>query len=144
RTGLDAPLGIADVQDKLEYVTHGRRNAADYIGLFRNSAELEVDSHRWFRDKVVTQLDDHDQLRKGNNKARFCAGGGGNDQLVLAAIALNALTLGITCIYYGTEQRFVGDGSGDGADRYIREAMCGGEYGALRSRDRHFFNESQW
>ena len=143
-TGLDAALGIDDVQDKLEYVTKGSRNAADYFGLFRNSAEIEADSHRWFRDKVVTQLDDHDQVRKGNNKARFCAGGGGNDRLVLAAIALNALTLGIPCIYYGTEQQFDGAGSGDGADRYIREAMFGGAFGAFRSKDRHFFDESHW
>jgi len=54
------------------------------------------------------------------------------------------LTLGIPCIYYGTEQQFDGAGSGDGADRYIREAMFGGAFGAFRSKGRHFFDESQW
>ena len=53
-------------------------------------------------------------------------------------LALNATTLGIPCFYYGSEQGF--DGEGD-SDRYIREAMFGGEFGAFRSRNRHFFDE---
>lgn len=44
----------------------------------------------------------------------------------------------VPCIYYGMEQQF--DGHGDD-DRYIREAMFGGEFGALETRHRHFFNE---
>ena len=51
------------------------------------------------------------------------------------------MTLGIPCIYYGTEQSFDGHGSGDGAHRFIREAMVGGEFGAFASRGRHFFDE---
>ena len=31
--------------------------------------------------------------------------------------------------------------SGDGCDRYIRESMFGGRFGAFRSRNCHFFNE---
>jgi glycosidase len=143
-TGLDAALGIDDLQDKLEYLVKGYREPSDYFGLFRNSVDLEVGTHRWFRKTVVTQIDDHDQVRKGNNKARFCAGGGANDRLVLASLALNACTLGIPCVYYGTEQLFDGEGGGDGADKYIREAMFGGGFGAFRSKGRHFFNEQQW
>ena len=60
---------------------------------------------------------------------------------MLAALALNAMTLGIPCLYYGTEQSFDGHGSGDGADRYIREAMFGGEFGAFASSGKHFFDE---
>ena len=60
---------------------------------------------------------------------------------MLAALALNVMTLGIPCIYYGTEQSFDGHGAGDGADRFIREAMFGGEFGAFASRERHFFDE---
>jgi glycosidase len=82
-------------------------------------------------------IDDHDQIRKGNNKARFCATDQGG-KLILSAIALNLCTLGIPCIYYGSEQAF--DGAG-GNDRYIREAMFGGEFGAFRRRSRHFFDE---
>ena len=61
--------------------------------------------------------------------------------LTLSALALNATTLGIPCIYYGSEQLF--DGSG-GSDRYLRECMFGGAFGAFRSRGRHFFREDQW
>lgn len=53
-------------------------------------------------------------------------------------MALNVTTLGIPCIYYGSEQGF--DGHGDN-DRFLREAMFGGEFGAFGTRNRHFFNE---
>ena len=139
-TGLSAALGINDIPDKLEYLVKGYRNPADYFGLFRNSELVHKDSHIWFRDKVVTTFDDHDQVRKGDNKARFCANDNG-DKVILNVLALNALTLGIPCIYYGSEQCFDGEGSGDHGDRYIREAMFGGDFGAFRSKGVHFFNE---
>ena len=137
-TGLDAALGIDDVPDKLEYLVKGSRNAAEYFNLFRNSMLVQKESHIWFRNKVVTLYDDHDQVRKGGYKARFCAGDPAWTRQALNVLALNAATLGIPCIYYGSEQCF--DGEGDN-DRYIREAMFGGEFGAFRSRERHFFNE---
>lgn len=138
-TGLDAALGIDDIPDKLEYLAKGYRNPSDYFDLFRNSLLVQKESHVWFRNKVVTLFDDHDQVRKGGNKARFCAGGAASRQMALAVLALNTTTLGIPCIYYGSEQCF--DGAGDN-DRYIREAMFGGEFGAFRSRGRHCFDES--
>jgi glycosidase len=79
-------------------------------------------------------------VRKGSHKARFCAGSPDWPRLLINVLALNATTLGIPCIYYGSEQGF--DGQGDN-DRYIREAMFGGEFGAFRTRQRHFFNEDQ-
>jgi hypothetical protein len=57
---------------------------------------------------------------------------------VLNALALNAMTLGIPCVYYGTEQGFDGRGR---SDQFLRETMFGGEYGAFQSRGRHFFRE---
>jgi glycosidase len=138
-TGLDSALGIDDIPDKMEYLTKGYRNPADYFSLFRNSLLIQKDSHIWFRNKVVTLYDDHDQVRKGSNKARFCAS---DPAQALNVLMLNVMTLGIPCIYYGSEQGFDGAGSGDGADRYIREAMFGGEFGAFRSRQRHCFDES--
>jgi len=140
-TGVDAVLAIDDVQDKLEFLTKGFRNPRDYFDLFRNSLQVRADSHVWFRDKVVTMTDDHDQIRKDKNKGRFCAANRGND-LLIAMLGLNVASMGIPCIYYGTEQAFDGAGSGDGCDRYIRESMFGGKFGAFRSRNRHFFNES--
>jgi hypothetical protein len=85
----------------------------------------------------VTVYDDHDQVRKGQHKARFCADADGPG-LALAVLALNVTTLGIPCIYYGSEQAL--DGSGDN-DRFIREAMFGGEFGPFGSRERHVFDE---
>ncbi|MBU2664985.1 hypothetical protein KOI35_15890 [Actinoplanes bogorensis] len=137
QVGMDAALGIADVQDQLEGLVKGVRDPAGYFGLFRNSFEVGKDSHTWFRDRVVTSYDDHDQVRKGSAKARF-AYGESFDRLALAALALNATTLGIPCVYYGSEQAF--DGHGDN-DRYLREAMFGGEFGPFGSRGGHAFDE---
>lgn len=139
-TGVDAALGIDDVQDKLEYLAKGYRNPGDYFDLFRNSILVQKDSHVWFRDKIVTMFNDHDMIRQGQNKARFCAREQG-DRLLMAALGLSIGSMGIPCVYYGTEQAFDGQGSGYGSDRYIREAMFGGSFGAFRSRKRHFFNE---
>jgi glycosidase len=138
QTGLDAALGIDDIPDKLEYLVKGCRNANDYFSLFRNSLLLDKGSHTWFRDKVVTVLDDHDQIRKGNSKGRFCANGSADAALVASVVGLQATSLGIPCVYYGTEQMFDGEG---GNDRFIRECMFGGKFGAFRSENRHFFNE---
>lgn len=136
-TGLSAALGIDDIPDKLEYLVKGYRNPNDYFSLFRNSELVNKGSHVWFRNKVVTSFDDHDQVRKGEHKARFCADANAA-KVVLNVLALNAMTLGIPCIYYGSEQCFDGEGS---SDRYIRESMFGGEFGAFRTRGVHFFNE---
>ncbi|WP_105385306.1 alpha-amylase family glycosyl hydrolase [Neorhizobium alkalisoli] len=139
-TGLDAALGIDDIPDKLEWIPKGRRNPSDYFDLFRNSILVGKGTHTWFRDKVVTVLDDHDQIRNQSRKARF---GATNPpvSLALAALTLNAMTIGIPCIYYGSEQLF--DGTGDN-DRYLRECMFGGPFGAFRSRGKHFFKEDEW
>ncbi len=138
-TGLDAALGVDDIPDKVEYLIKGFRNPEEYFSLFRNSVLVQKDSHIWFRNKVVTMFDDHDQVRKGENKARFCADAGASRQ-VLSALALNATTLGIPCMYYGTEQAFDGHGR---SDQFLRETMFGGEYGAFESRGRHFFREDE-
>lgn len=137
-TGIDAALGIDDIPDKLEYVVKGWRDPSDYFALFRNSLEVNQDSHVWFRNKVVTLYDDHDQVRKGQDKARFCADDDG-PRLALAVLALNVATLGIPCLYYGSEQAL--DGSG-GNDRFIREAMFGAAFGAFESRGHHVFDET--
>lgn len=136
-TGLDAALGIDDIPDRLTWMVKGYRNPTDYFSLFRNTDQLGKDSHAWFRNRVVTLYDDHDQVCRGGSKARFAALGNGS-KFALAALALNVTTLGIPCIYYGDEQCFDGQG---GNDRYIREAMFGGDFGAFRTAGVHFFNE---
>jgi hypothetical protein len=81
---------------------------------------------------------------RGKSKGRFCSDALG-PPLIFAASALNLTTLGIPCVYYGTEQLFDGAGSdgspGHSSDQYIRETMFGGAYGAFRSTGVHFFSE---
>jgi glycosidase len=137
-TGLDAALGLGDVQDKLENSVKGWADPQDYFSLFRNSDLVGQGTHTWIGQHVVTSYDDHDQVRKGNNKARFAAAPEGA-RLAAGALALNTLTLGIPCVYYGSEQAFDGQGTND---RYIREAMFGGAFGAFRSANRHVFDET--
>lgn len=137
-TGLNAALGVDDIPLRLEDLVKGKTNPVEYFDLFRNSLLVRKESHVWFRDKVVTVIDDHDQVCRGAKKERFCAGDPKWRRLVLNALALNATTLGIPCVYYGTEQAFDGEG---GDDRYLRECMFGGPFGAFRSRGVHFFDE---
>lgn len=140
--GLDAALGVQDVDGTLEYLAKGYRNPEDYFDLFRNSQQVRHGSHTWFGRHVVTQLDDHDKVGSGRQQRRFAGDevNRGWDFLV-PAIALNLATLGIPCVYYGTEQAFDG-GKGMGNDRYLRECMFGGPFGSLQSTGRHFFDES--
>lgn len=140
-TGLDAALGLAEVQSRLVGAATGTEDPAGYFALFRNSALIGKQSHTWLRDTVVTTVDDHDLIRQGAVKSRLCATFEGR-QLAAGVIAMNVLTLGIPCLYYGTEQRLDGSGGPPAADRYVREAMFGGGFGAFRSRDRHVFDES--
>ncbi len=136
-TGLDGALGIASF-GLLEDVAKGRSEPDDYFALFRNSRGVQKGTHSWFRSTVVTGFADHDHI--GRPKRRFCADTDAWKALA-GAIALDALSLGIPCLYYGTEQGFDGEG---GDDRALREAMFGGAYGSFESRDRHFFDEGSW
>lgn len=71
---------------------------------------------------------------------------------LIPAIALNLCTLGIPCIYYGTEQGFNSGGqqvqdailpqNPNGEDTVLRECMFGGPFGSLRCTGHHFFDES--
>lgn len=93
-TGLDAALGLAGVQYQIEQVAKGRSDPQDYFGLFRNSAQIGKDSPAWLRNTVFVMIDDHDKIRDGDFKRRFCTEDDGA-ALALAALALNATTLGI-------------------------------------------------
>src|SRR5271166_5901529 len=74
KTGLDAALGIDDIPGKLERMVTGEADPIDYFSIFRNWVidEPKGGKHRWYRDQVVTLVDDHDQVRKWTAKWRFC------------------------------------------------------------------------
>ena len=138
KTGLDAALGINDIPQRLEGVAKGYIEPEEYFNIFTNSDLPENEDYKWFKDNVVTMFDDHDMVSLADDyKYRFSADEK-TSPLLLNCILLNMTTLGIPCLYYGTEQGF--DGSGD-SDQYIRECMFGGKFGAFRSQNKHFFNE---
>jgi glycosidase len=63
-----------------------------------------------------------------------------NPYLQQAVLAIGYLltSQGVPCIYYGTEQGFDGGGNND---RYVRECMFGGKWGAFDTTGVHFFND---
>jgi len=138
-TGLDGALGVGTVQEQLWRMPQGLASPMDYFREFTNNRG----EGGWFRDEIITMIDDHDEIWKNGLKARF--GSTPNARTLLpAAIGMNLCTLGIPCIYYGTEQSF--DGYSEPppapADAFIREAMFGGAFGSFRSKNRHFFDEN--
>jgi glycosidase len=56
-------------------------------------------------------------------------------------MAVQLTTMGIPCIYYGSEQGFDSGGRPNGSDLALRENMFGGRFGGLCTQGRHFFNE---
>jgi len=135
-TGLNAALGINKIPENLENVAKGYYSAENYFSIFTNSQVLSEGKHQWYHKNVITMFDDHDMVYKPQHKERFRADKK-TAALLKNAIFLNFFTAGIPCVYYGTEQGF--DGSGD-HDKYVREAMFGGEFGAFRTRNRSFFD----
>jgi len=150
RSKINAILGIDHVQEALWKVPLGKISPATWFSFFKNpatDAEVADDAHGFERNQIVTMIDDHDQTWKQHGKGRFFSDPDGN-KAYAAALGLNLFTASIPCIYYGTEQGFDGNslrfiGHGDSyADRFIRETMFGGSFGAFGSRNCHFFNET--
>jgi glycosidase len=79
-------------------------------------------------------------VRKGSAKWRFCGDGRFRD-LAFNVMAVQLTTMGIPCIYYGSEQGFDSGGRPNGSDLVLRENMFGGRFGSLCTQGRHFFNE---
>ena len=138
QTGLNAALGINEIPENLENVAKGYYSAENYFSIFTNSKVLSEGEHQWYHKNVITMFDDHDMVYQQQSKARFAADKK-TASLLKNAIFLNFFTAGIPCVYYGTEQGF--DGSGD-HDKYIRESMFGGDFGAFRTQNRSFFDKN--
>ncbi|GAB7082407.1 alpha-amylase family glycosyl hydrolase [Megalodesulfovibrio paquesii] len=151
--GLNAALGIDDIQDKLEYLAKGWRNPGNpttpeqegYFDLFRNSLDEGKATHQWFGRHVVTMFDDHDQVVAAR-KYRFCGEHPDSEACLDVALAINLTSMGIPCIYYGTEQAFNGADPRAGQDHdygdvFLRECMFGGPFGSFQSTNAHFFDE---
>ena len=129
---LDAALDIGDMRTTLQSVAKGLTTPEAYFSGF-DPGNAEMGSHRNIGQRHVSILDDHDHVT--GPKVRFSSEAASAHQVV-AAVAMQLFSLGIPCVYYGTEQSFAGPevserpflpsyNGGDHADRYLREAMFG-------------------
>ncbi len=140
---LNAALDIGSARTTLQDVAKGLISGNSYFNIF-NEQSKGFDSHRSFGDRHVSILDDHDHVT--GKKLRFSTDIPDNSPVkeyqVVVATAIQLFTLGIPCIYYGTEQAFAGPASsqiqfllnegwnngGNIGDRFLREAMFGPEH----------------
>lgn len=145
---VDAVLDIGEPTVQLAGFVKGQRNPQGFFGQFGGFDALG--SHRLVGQYHVSILDDHDMVGR-QGKHRFSAHNSipARYEQVAHAVGVQLTTLGIPCIYYGTEQAFDGtedrhdfslEPGGGFEDRYIREAMFGGLFGAFETEKCHFFD----
>jgi glycosidase len=127
---LDFPLYFA-----LEDVIKRRSAPSQLKGRYEHFQHFYRD-YGAVGEYFVTFVDNHDQMHRPY--FRLMAG---EKDCRLAALAIGYLltSMGIPCIYYGTEQCL--DGGSEQDDDFVRETMFGGEWGAFGAREGHFFNE---
>ena len=146
---LDAVLDIVVAPNTMSSVVKGLAHPNEFFHLYDENTL--PGSYRQLGTYHVVVLDDHDMSSRPR-KERFAAH---SEQLshryeqVAHAVGLVLTLPGIPAIYYGTEQAF--DGSQDYhdysvepqhefIDRYIRECMFGGKFGAFATEGCHFFD----
>lgn len=145
---LDAALGLAEYPNRLADLVKGIRHPNDFFALFTQPALGST--YRQLGRHFIAILDDHDMSSRAY-KARFAAETRAPNLAWQTAHAAGVqLTLpGIPAIYYGTEQAFDGSEAYHdydaeprryAEDRYVREAMFGGDFGAFGAEGCHFFN----
>jgi glycosidase len=145
---LTAVLDINGTPDLLGGAVKGTADPRQFFGRYGTDGTVQL--YLQTGRVHVSVLDDHDMSSRAR-KARFAAGNSApnRDWQSANAVAVQLTTPGIPCIYYGTEQGF--DGSEEahdysveprrfGEDRYVRECMFGGEFGAFGTSGCHFFN----
>ncbi len=129
---LNAALDIGEMRPALNNVTKGLAHPTAYFSGF-DPGNAVMGSHRNLGNRHVSVLDDHDHVF--GDKLRFSSEGA-SDHQVAAGVALQFFTLGIPCVYYGTEQALAGPEPSERkwlpewgtSDRYLREAMFGPEH----------------
>jgi glycosidase len=129
---LSAALDIGEARPALTAVAKGLVHPSEYFRGF-DPALAVLGSHRILGNRHVSILDDHDHVF--GPKLRFATGAASSHQAV-AGVAIQLFTLGIPCVYYGTEQGFAGPEPSEwrfldrfgGSDVYLREAMFGPEH----------------
>jgi glycosidase len=136
-TNLNATLDIGGSRRLLHAVAKGLQAPRAYFSFVKTWAD-DLGSHRNSGRRHVSILDDHDHV--SGDKVRFSSDAA-SDHQVVAGVGLQLFSLGIPCVYYGTEQAFAGPekserdqflpdyNAGDPPpDKYLREAMFGPEH----------------
>jgi glycosidase len=135
---LNAALDIGEMRLHLTSVAKGLEQPSIYFAGF-DPGNAIMGSHRNVGLRHVSILDDHDHVF--GEKIRFSSEAASQHQVV-TGVALQLFTLGIPCIYYGTEQALAGPEPAERqwlpgwktSDRYLREAMFGPEHPRLAGR----------
>jgi glycosidase len=138
---LNATLDIGPSRRLLHAVAKGLRPPAEYFSLVA-AWDPTFGSHRNAGELHVSVLDDHDHV--SGDKVRFSSDAA-SDHQVVAGVAIQLLSLGIPCLYYGTEQAFAGperhlrdqflpdyNRGNPPPDKYLREAMFGPAHARAR------------
>jgi glycosidase len=130
-TNLNATLDIGESRRLLHAVAKGLAAPSAYFSFVRTWND-DLGSHRNAGRRHVSVLDDHDHV--SGDKVRFSSDAA-SDHQVVAGVALQLFSLGIPCVYYGTEQALSGPEKSErdrylpdyasGHDKYLREAMFG-------------------
>lgn len=126
---LNAALDIGGMRVSLTGVAKGLMDPRAYFDGF-DPGDAVMGSHRNLGERHVSILDDHDHVF--GDKIRFSSEAASEHQ-VAAGVAVQLFSLGIPCIYYGTEQALAGPEPRErkwipgwkGSDRYLREALFG-------------------
>lgn len=145
---LDAVLSINRYPDALTAFVTGMIEPFDFFQLHQHNP-MGI-SARLMAQFSVAVMDDHDMVARPF-KARFASRvkAGNINHLAAHAIGVKLTTPCIPALYYGTEQGFVGSEEAHdytveerrfAEDRYVREAMFGGDFGAFGTSGCHFFN----
>jgi glycosidase len=129
QANLNAALDIGEARLALGLVAKGLAHHNAYFDCFDPGVTVMA-SHRHLGTRHVSICDDHDHVF--GPKLRFSSDAASEHQIV-AAVALQLFTLGIPCIYYGSEQALAGPEPSErqwlpqwgSSDRYLREAMFG-------------------
>ena len=136
---LNAALDIGQMRLNLNQVAKGLAHPDNYFAGF-DLGNAVMGSHRAIGEKHVSVLDDHDHVF--GEKLRFSTKAASEHQ-VAAGVGIQLCTLGIPCIYYGTEQSLGGPEPSErvwlprfgSTDRYLRESLFGAAHPLKSGRD---------
>jgi len=130
---LNACLDIGEQMENIRNVAKGLQSLSNFFAGF-NYYDDGMGSHRNYGSRHLSMFDDHDRVM--GRKERFAAGAS-NDHQGAAATAMQLFSLGIPCIYYGSEQGLAGGADPDEqkwinnwgrTDCMLRETMFGPEH----------------